>query len=117
MPQLNIGFGQGPATLFAGCGRYAIMAPPLPLSAVGSSPLTPTWPDPIPLTTFTQGTFGTYTLTATGGVMPYTFTLDAGFTLPAGLSLNPATGVISGTPTTPVNLAAESFAVTDSSSP
>ena len=37
------------------------------------------------------------TLAATGGVTPYTWTLDSG-TLPAGLTLSPS-GVISGTPT------------------
>ena len=50
----------------------------------------------------TQGTVGTaysQTLTASGGIAPYsTWTLTAG-TLPAGLTLNASTGVISGTPT------------------
>lgn len=43
------------------------------------------------LTAFSQ------TLTAAGGTPPYTWSLTAG-TLPAGLQLNSATGVISGTP-------------------
>ncbi|MHC4713441.1 MAG: putative Ig domain-containing protein [Planctomycetota bacterium] len=38
------------------------------------------------------------TVSATGGVTPYTWSIDSG-TLPAGLSLNSSTGVISGTPT------------------
>ncbi len=38
-------------------------------------------------------------LVATGGVAPYTFSIISG-TLPAGLSLNPSTGAITGTPTT-----------------
>ena len=38
-------------------------------------------------------------LTALGGTAPYTWALDAG-TLPAGLTLDPTTGHISGTPTT-----------------
>ncbi len=37
---------------------------------------------------------------ATGGTPPYTFAIVAG-ALPPGLSLNPSTGLISGTPTTP----------------
>ncbi len=49
-----------------------------------------------------QGTVGSaysQTLTATGGIAPYsTWTVTSG-TLPAGLSLNASTGVISGTPT------------------
>ncbi|MBV8790894.1 MAG: putative Ig domain-containing protein, partial [Pseudolabrys sp.] len=39
------------------------------------------------------------TVTATGGTAPYTFSISAG-TLPAGLTLNANTGVISGTPGT-----------------
>jgi hypothetical protein len=39
------------------------------------------------------------TLAANGGTTPYTWAVTAG-TLPAGLSLNTSTGVISGTPTT-----------------
>jgi large repetitive protein len=39
------------------------------------------------------------TLTPTGGVAPYSWSLPAGSSLPAGLTLSPA-GVISGTPTT-----------------
>lgn len=39
------------------------------------------------------------TLTASGGVSPYSWSVING-TLPAGLSLNPNSGVISGTPTT-----------------
>ncbi|MDZ5637411.1 Ig-like domain-containing protein, partial [Janthinobacterium sp. GMG1] len=38
------------------------------------------------------------TLTATGGMAPYTYSVSAG-SLPAGLSLNSATGVLSGTAT------------------
>ena len=39
-------------------------------------------------------------ISASGGVPPYTFALSSG-TLPGGLTLNPQTGVISGTPTAP----------------
>jgi hypothetical protein len=37
------------------------------------------------------------TITASGGTAPYTFAISAG-ALPAGLSLNPSTGLINGTP-------------------
>jgi hypothetical protein len=46
----------------------------------------------------TTGTTYSQTLTATGGKTPYTWSLTSG-SLPAGLSLNSTTGVISGTPT------------------
>jgi hypothetical protein len=48
-------------------------------------------------------------VTTTGGVPPYSFALSGG-TLPTGMTLNTATGSISGTPTT--TLAATSFTVT-----
>lgn len=47
----------------------------------------------------TVGAAYTETLTAQGGTAPYTFTATSG-TPPSGTSLNPSTGVISGTPTT-----------------
>ncbi|TRZ78387.1 MAG: hypothetical protein D4R93_00265 [Deltaproteobacteria bacterium] len=53
-----------------------------------------------PLVAGTVGTaYGPVTLSATGGTSPYTWTVAAGSTLPAGLTLSSA-GVISGTPTT-----------------
>nr|WP_315595712.1 autotransporter domain-containing protein [uncultured Cupriavidus sp.] len=53
------------------------------------------------------------TLTATGGVAPYTYAVSAG-TLPVGLTLSTATGVISGTPTASGN-STFTIQVTDSS--
>jgi hypothetical protein len=41
----------------------------------------------------------TSSIAVTGGTSPYAFTVDSG-SLPPGLTLNPTTGVISGTPTT-----------------
>ncbi|WP_254064026.1 putative Ig domain-containing protein [Granulicella sp. S190] len=62
----------------------------------GTSPLTVIAGNP------PAGTVGvgyTTTLTASGGVTPYMWSVISG-SLPAGLALSPATGVISGTPTT-----------------
>jgi zinc metalloprotease ZmpA len=47
--------------------------------------------------TGTVGVATSLSLSATGGTTPYTFSATG---LPAGLSINPSTGVISGTPTT-----------------
>jgi hypothetical protein len=52
-------------------------------------------------TMLAMGTIGvaySQTLVATGGQAPYTWSMGAGGSLPPGLALNPATGVISGTP-------------------
>jgi len=54
-------------------------------------------------------------LAASGGTTPYSWTRTGG-ALPAGLSLSPP-GVISGTPTAPVNATPLTFKVTDSGSP
>jgi subtilisin family serine protease len=59
------------------------------------------------------GTAYSAVLAATGGIPPYTWSI-AGGTLPGGLSLNAATGTISGTPTAAVSGAALTVKVTDS---
>ncbi len=51
-----------------------------------------------PAATGTVGVPYSSNLVATGGVPPYTFSITAG-SLPTGLTLNPATGAITGTPT------------------
>ena len=51
-----------------------------------------------PAATGTVGVAYTSALVASGGVAPYTFSITAG-SLPTGLSLNPTTGAITGTPT------------------
>jgi Zn-dependent metalloprotease len=61
----------------------------------------------------TVGTAASLTLSASGGTTPYTFTATG---LPAGLSINSATGVISGTPTT-TGTSTVTATVTDSATP
>jgi hypothetical protein len=67
------------------------------LTVVVDPPPTPT----VTTTTLPGGVVGTayaQTLAATGGTPPYTWSVDSG-TLPAGLTLNPSTGAVAGTPT------------------
>jgi len=78
---------------------------------------------PLPLaittTSLPGGTVGTAysaTLAATGGTTPFTWSLTSG-TLPTGLSLNAATGAITGTPSVPATNLALTFKVADSGSP
>ncbi|WP_198137590.1 Ig domain-containing protein [Terriglobus sp. TAA 43] len=62
----------------------------------------------------TLGVAYTQTLQATGGLPPYTYTVTSG-SLPAGLSLNGTTGVVSGTPTA-VGASSLTITATDSQS-
>ncbi len=62
------------------------------------------------------GTAYSTTLAASGGIPPYTWTLTSG-TLPSGLTLNSATGQLSGTPTAAAIGISLTFEATDSSSP
>ena len=75
----------------------------------------------ITTTSLPQGMEGTpysATLQAIGGMKPYTWSQTGGTALSAwGLSLNTATGVISGTPTAPITNVQLTFQVTDASSP
>ncbi|MFZ2281454.1 MAG: putative Ig domain-containing protein, partial [Prosthecobacter sp.] len=76
-----------------------------------TSSITPTCPavtvTPPTLNTPTVGTSFTQTLSATGGISPYTWALTSG-TLPSGLSLSTSNGTISGLPT---SAASTSFTV------
>jgi hypothetical protein len=72
-------------------------------------------------TSLPGGSIGTpypsQTLQATGGITPYTWAVTVG-SLPAGLNLNPATGVISGTPSgTLVGAVDFTVTVTDTETP
>ena len=68
-----------------------------------------------PLPAATNGTAYSQSLQANGGTTPYTWSITSG-SLPAGVTLNPSTGVLSGTPTASGGF---TFAatVTDSGSP
>lgn len=73
-----------------------------PYSTSGIYTLTTSAPSvtvsPSTLTAATAGVAYSQTVTASGGATPYTYAVTSG-ALPAGLSLNGTTGVISGTPT------------------
>jgi hypothetical protein len=66
-----------------------------------------------PLPTGEVGILYSRTLAATGGTGPYSWSVQSG-TLPAGLALTPATGVITGTPGTAVSSVVITFKVDDS---
>ena len=71
--------------------------------------------DPVTLPDGTQGTAYEDVITASGGVAPYTWSVSSG-ALPGGLTLDPASGVISGTPTAPGSYSF-SVSLADSSTP
>jgi hypothetical protein len=90
-----------------------INIPPVVMTVTVGGPLA------ITTSTLPNGTVGTpytQTLLGGGGTSPRTWSLQSG-TLPNGLGLNPNTGVISGTPTAPVNATPLTFRLTDSSNP
>ena len=89
------------ALLAVGCGSNPI--PPLSVQAPTTAGAT-------------AGSPYSQTLSETGGKAPYTWAVAGGSSLPAGLSLNAATGVISGTPTKGGSYTTQ-IQVTDSSSP
>ncbi len=77
------------------------------------APLSITSPSPLPL--MLAGQAVNLTLTGTGGLVPYTWSVASG-TLPAGLSLS-SSGVITGTPTGPTGSFVVTVQLTDSASP
>ena len=79
---------------------------------------TPVAPLAVTTTSLPAATLGapySAALAATGGVPPYTWSVTSG-KLPTGLSLNPATGVISGTPAV-LGTSGFTVGVTDSETP
>jgi hypothetical protein len=116
--------------LIAGTPSVAITATPLTFKVtdsastpqVATANLTLTIAPPlltITTTSLVSGQVGvaySQTLAATGGTGAYTWQLTAG-TLPTGLTLNASSGLISGTPSTPVSATPLTFKVTDSGSP
>ncbi len=92
----------GPATQLAAMVKDSTGAT---ATANGNININPPQPLQVQFPGGANGQVGTpfgVTLTANGGIAPYTFSISAG-TLPAGLSLNASTGVISGTPTAALN--------------
>ncbi len=83
-----------PFTLSASTNWSAVLAT---FAAVGAAP-TPPSVTRTSVPSGTQNTFYSATLAASGGTTPYTWSILSG-TLPAGLTLAPSTGIISGTPT------------------
>lgn len=76
--------------------------PANPASHQGLKMISITGANPVPVAQVLQtGTLGiaySETISAQGGVSPYVFSVTTG-ALPSGTSLNPSTGIISGTPT------------------
>jgi hypothetical protein len=93
---------------------------PTPKTATANLSITVNAQLTVTTTSLASGVIGTsynQTLAAAGGITPYTWTVTTG-SLPAGLSLNASTGVISGTPSGNVTGAiAFTVTVTDSESP
>jgi hypothetical protein len=84
----------------------------------GKEEPTPPTPPSVGTSSLPGGTTGvaySATLSATGGTTPYSWSVSSG-SLPAGLSLGAATGIISGTPTA-AGSSTFTVRVTDSSSP
>ena len=71
---------------------------PATVSVTVSAPTLALTPAAATLPAATASSAYSQSFAATGGTAPYTYAVTAG-ALPAGLSLNPATGVLSGTPT------------------
>jgi len=85
---VNVGVSTISAALSGKTGSTVLTVQAAPLSITTAS-----------LPNGTMGQAYSQTLTASGGTLPYTWSITAGGSLPTGLTLNTSTGVISGTPT------------------
>ena len=105
--QLTLGSTAGTYTVTA---RASGITQSVTFTATATAPVLAFNPPTIGDQTFTVGTSVSLVLpVATGGTVPYTYTLSP---IPAGLSFNPATRVLSGTPTT-VGTTSATYTATD----
>jgi hypothetical protein len=125
-PGLNLNSATG---AISGTPTSGVTATPLTFMVTDSSAVAQTASKSLTLTVIPQlttaprvsfncnvGSACSITLTATGGVTPYSWQLTSG-TLPSGLTLNSATGAISGTLTSTLAATPFTFQVTDSGTP
>ena len=99
----------------AGDATYAA-APQVQRTVTVNSATLSVTPGTIP--TLTVGNAASFTpVTGSGGTAPYRYAIDAATPLPAGLSMNPSTGEISGTPTGALTGGTFKVNVSDSSVP
>ncbi|RUT88128.1 MULTISPECIES: DUF2460 domain-containing protein [unclassified Mesorhizobium] len=96
---LTLPIGPGTSNAFASAGPFVLverhvpkpeLVPPVSVLAISGTPV---------LMGVEGFAYAGFTVSAAGGVLPYTFTVHSG-SLPAGVTLNSSTGVVSGTPTT-----------------
>ena len=121
-PTVNIPQGQSTASVTVTAGSagtaHITAAANLPGIANGTATISVVTAPTITNTPLPNGVVGaayTASETATGGTTPYTYSATG---LPAGLSINSSTGVISGTPTTATSGAVPvTITATDSTSP
>jgi len=110
-PGLSFNTGTGAITgtpTASGTYNFSVLVTDFTNKASVSRPLTLVVNDALSISTQTTGSAAptaavinqpyTFTLTGGGGTPPYNWTVTAG-SIPTGLSLNPFTGIISGTPT------------------
>ncbi|MET3725955.1 putative Ig domain-containing protein [Sphingomonas trueperi] len=95
----NVGFSGGDSFTYTATNSAGNSAPAT-VTVTVSAPALIISPAPGGLPNGTVGAGYSQTITATGGTAPYSFIATG---LPAGLTLNAATGAVIGTPTTPGN--------------